>query len=358
MTFCGKERFGLGLAALAVGLLMGCFEVKSGKSFSTSETPTPTAPSDGTVASAHDSNPKDTKAGETISIEGSSTVYPICQAFAVEFEKSNPRDKVSVGRQGTGGGYKKFVNRQADIWNASRPIDEKEKEELKTKGIEWLELTVAVDGIVIAVNPQNKWCTRLTCAQLKQIWEPESQVRTWKDLDPAWPAEEINLYGADTDSGTFEYFTEVINGKKKASNTKYTPASDDNILVTGIAANKNALGYIPFGYYVENTEKLRSIDISPTKDGSETPAAFVSPTEDTILSGEYSPLSRPLFMYADASAVRTRREVARFLTYAVSDAAQPLIKDRGFVPVKDELRKQMQQKLEASLAEKPATTIN
>ena len=202
-------------------------------------------------------------------------MYPICQTFAVEFEKKS-KHKVSVGRQGTSGGYKKFVIRQADIWNASRPIHQKEIDELKSKGIEWLELKIAVDGIVVAVNSQNTWCSSLSCVQLKKIWEPDSKVKTWSDLDPAWPAEKILLYGADVDSGTFEYFTEIINGKKKASNTKYTPASDDNVLVQGIATNKNALGYIPFGYYVENTEKLKAVGVSPTKDASETPAAFVS----------------------------------------------------------------------------------
>ena len=279
--------------------------------------------------------------------EGSSTVYPISQTFAVEFEKTT-NHKVSVGRQGTGGGYKKFLNRQADIWNASRPIAEEETAELKAKGIPWLELTVAVDGIVIVVNPKNDWCSKLTCAQLKRIWEPDSQVNTWKDLDPEWPAEPLLLYGADTDSGTFEYFTEVINGKKKSSNTRYTPASDDNILVTDVATNKFSLGYIPFGYYIENTEKLKVLEISPTKDATETQAPYVSPTEDTILSGLYSPLSRPLFMYANTSSMAARPEIFEFLKFAVSEAAQPLIKNRGFVPLRENIRKDMQQRLNQS----------
>ena len=165
---------------------------------------------------------------------------------------------------------------------------------------------------MIAVHPDNKWCSQLTCGQLKQIWEPDSKIQNWKDLDPSWPDEPLLLYGADTDSGTFEYFTEVINGQKKASNTRYTPSSNDNILVAGIASNKGALGYIPFGYYVENTEKLKLIPISPTKEPSETPAPFVVPTEDSILSGEYAPLSRPLFMYANKATLLSRPEVADF----------------------------------------------
>ncbi len=288
-------------------------------------------------------------ASETISAEGSSTVYPICQAFAVEFEKTS-KHKVSVGRLGTGGGYKRFVVRQADIWNASRPIDAKEIDELKTKGIEWLELNIAVDGIVVAVNPQNTWCSNLTCAQLKRIWEPDSQVKNWSDLDPAWPAEEIVLYGADTDSGTFEYFTEVINDKKKAINIRHTPSSDDNILVQGIASNKFALGYIPFGYYVESTEKLKPLGVSPTKDASASPAAFVQPTEETILSGEYAPLARPLFMYVNKNSLK-RHEVAEFLNFAISEVAQPLVANRGFVRVKGEVLTQNQVKLSEALAE-------
>ena len=353
----GRIQF-VAISLLAI-VVAGC-EVKRGQSGPTAaSSPAEGAkPENGEAKPAATANDKpssnaqsNSAASETISAEGSSTVYPICQAFAVEFEKKN-KHKVAVGRQGTGGGYKKFAHRQADVWNASRPIDQKDIDERKEKGIEWLELTIAVDGIVIAVNPQNTWCSNLTCAQLKQIWEPDSKVKTWKDLDPSWPADEILLYGADTDSGTFEYFTEVINGKKKASNTRYNPASDDNILVSGIAANKTALGYIPFGYYVENTEKLKILGVSPTKDASETPAPFVTPTEESILSGEYAPLSRPLFMYANLSALQSRPEVVEFIKFAVSEEAQPLIQNRGFVRVKDDVRQAMQKKIETAIGEK------
>lgn len=353
MTFWSLGRQRISLAFVAVGIFAGC-EVKI-VAVKTASNPDEAKPAvvEGGVNVDSASSKKTDAATETISAEGSSTVYPICQAFAVEFEKKS-NYKVSVGQQGTGGGYKKFANRQADIWNASRPIDPKEVEELKSKGIDWFELTIAVDGIVIAVHPDNTWCSQLTCGQLKQIWEPDSKVQTWKDLDPNWPDERLLLYGADTDSGTFEYFTEVINGKKKASNTRYTPSANDNILVTGIASNKGALGYIPFGYYVENTEKLKVVKISPTKEQSETPAPYVVPTEDSILSGEYAPLSRPLFMYANKSTLLSRPEVADFLRFAVSDEAQDLIQQRGFVRVKDDLRKQMRDKIESVFAEKPA----
>lgn len=348
------SRFGVALGKLAVLValtmgIVGC-QLKTTPNQSTSTDSNSTSKAEETTTS---SASKGTQQASDISAEGSSTVYPICQAFAVEFEKKS-QHKVTVGRQGTGGGYKKFAHRQTDIWNASRQIDPKEVEELKEKGIDWLELTIAVDGIVIAVHPQNTWCTKLTCAQLKQMWEPDSKVKTWQDLDPSWPADELLLFGADTDSGTFEYFTEVINGKKKASNIRYNPSSDDNTLVSGIASNKSALGYIPFGYYIENSEKLKAIEISPSKDLTETPAPFIAPTEDSILSGEYAPLSRPLFMYANLNVMRARPEIAEFLKFAVSEEAQPLIQNRGFVRVKDDLLKQMQNKLETTLANKSA----
>lgn len=334
-----------------LGLLAGC-EIKQGSPTSDVTHPSTTSGESANSSATPSENPKTDAA--TVSAEGSSTVYPICQAFAVEFEKKSPGKTVSVGRQGTGGGYKKFLNRQADIWNASRPIDPKEANDLKQKGIDFIELTVAVDGIVIAVHPQNTWCDQLTCAQLKRIWEPDSQVKTWKDLDPSWPAEQMILYGADTDSGTFEYFTEEINGKKKATNTKYTPASDDNVLVQGIASNQYALGYIPFGYYVENTDKLKPVAVSATKDDSPSPAPFVVPTVESILSGEYTPLARPLYMYASSEAVK-RPEVAEFLQFAVSEESQPLVEMRGFVRVQDATRLKSLEILESKLKELSTT---
>ena len=328
-----------------VGIFSGC-EVKS--------TPVVNAPAHTAPATTHSASKTGDEAtgstaaeSATISAEGSSTVYPICQSFAVEFEKKS-KHTVSIGMQGTGGGYKKFVNRQADIWNASRGIDPKEEKELAEKGIEWLELNIAVDGIVIAVNPKNTWCSNLTCEQLKQIWEPDSKVTTWSDLDPSWPAEPMLLYGADTDSGTFEYFTEVINDKKKATNIKYTPAANDNVLVQGIASNKTALGYIPFGYYTENTEKLKALGIADKTKAGETQKPFVEPSEETLLSGEYAPLARPLYMYVNKNSLK-RPEVAAFLRFAVSKESQSLIGKRGFVKVKEKERLNAVGKLEDAI---------
>ena len=288
-----------------------------------------------------------------VNVEGSSTVYLISQAVAVEFEKST-KHKVSVGRSGTGGGYKKFALRQSDIWNASRPIAEKEVKELKEKGIEWLELTVAIDGLSIAVHPENDWCTGLSVSELKKLWQPDSKVSKWSDLNPQWPDQPIQLFGADSDSGTFEYFTEVIVGKKGSTRTDYTPASDDNILISGVSGNKFALGYIPYGYCVENKDKVKVIGVSPTKDAAETAAAVVMPTVETILSGEYAPLSRPLFMYVNQEAMR-RTEVADFLKFFLSEAAQPLVSKRGFVRMTDETRQAMTERLGAALKPAEAT---
>lgn len=305
----------------------------------------PAATGTGSPTAASNASPEAT--ASLINAEGSSTVYLISQAFAVEFEKQT-KHKVSVGRSGTGGGYKKFALRQSELWNASRPIAEKEIAELKEKGIEWLELTVGIDGLSIAVHPENDWCTGLSVADLKRIWEPESKVSKWSDLNPNWPEQAIQLYGADSDSGTFEYFTEVIVGKKGATNTNYTPASDDNILVQGVAGNKYALGYIPYGYCIENTDKIKVIGVSPSKEPGETAAQFVQPTVETILSGEYAPLSRPLFVYTNKEALK-RSEVVEFLKFSISEAAQPLVAKRGFVRMSEATRKEMEARLEAAL---------
>lgn len=295
----------------------------------------------------------DGAAERLINIEGSSTVYLISQAFVNEFEKIETH-KVSLGRSGTGGGYKKFVLRQADIWNASRPIAQKEIDELKEKGIEWLELEVGIDGLSIAVNPGNDWCQGLSVADLQKLWQPDSKIAKWSDLNPSWPDQSIQLFGADTDSGTFEYFTEVIVGKKGSSRTDYTPSSDDNILIQGVSGNKFALGYIPYGYCQENRDKVKVIAVSPMKDPSASPASFVMPTTETILSGEYAPLSRPLFEYANREALN-RPEVVKFLNYSISDAAQPLVAKRGFIRITDATRAEMNQRLATAILSAAST---
>ena len=326
------------ICLLSLGMVGGCIQ----------SAPTPKPAQPGITGLGDPKSPNGAPAAEAlINAEGSSTVYLISQAFAVEFEKTT-KHKVSVGRSGTGGGYKKFALRQSDIWNASRPIAEKEIAELKEKGIEWLELTVGIDGLSIAVHPENDWCPGLSVADLKKLWQPDSKIAKWSDLNPQWPDQPIQLFGADSDSGTFEYFTEVIVGKKGSTRTDYTPASDDNILIQGVSGNKYALGYIPHGYCEENKDRVKVIGVSPTKDAAETAAPFVMPTTETILSGEYAPLSRPLFEYANKEALK-RPEVAEFLKFSISATAQPLVAKRGFVRMTDATRQEMEERLAAAL---------
>lgn len=345
MTF-GRLMLGVtrGMAiAMVLSLCVGCprpANPPSGKATNG----TGTAATTGGVAT-----PEANTVATTINVEGSSTVFLISQAVANEFEKVS-KHKVSVGRSGTGGGYKKFALRQCDVWNASRPIADKEKAELKEKGIEWLELEVAIDGLSIAVHPKNDWCTELTVGQLRKMWSPDSTVTNWSDLDPKWPNKKIAYFGADTDSGTFEYFTEVIVGKKGSSRTEYTAASDDNVLIQGVANDENALAYIPFGYCVENKEAVKVIKVSPSIE-AENAAPAVQPTIESILSGEYKPLARPLYVYVNTEMLK-RPEIAEFLKFHISAASQPLVAKRGFVQMPEEIRLKMVERLEAAL--KPA----
>lgn len=197
-------------------------------------------------------------------IDGSSTVFPLSAAVAKQVEaKTGDKVKVEVGRSGTGGGFKKFVIGETDISGASRPIDAKEIEAAAKGGVEYIGMKVAIDGICIVVNPENDWLTSISVADLKKMWEPNSTAKSWKDVNPAWPDKELQLYGADTDSGTFDFFTEVINGKSKASRTEYTASGDDNTLVTGVRDNKYALGYIPFAYFEENKDSLKLLGVIP-----------------------------------------------------------------------------------------------
>ncbi|WP_243123433.1 PstS family phosphate ABC transporter substrate-binding protein [Thermaerobacter sp. FW80] len=275
----------------------------------------------------------------TITIDGSSTVYPITQAVAEEFMAEHPGVNVTVGVSGTGGGFQKFTRGEIEISNASRPIEADEQAAAEEAGIEYTELQVALDGIAVVVNPQNDWVDHLTVEELKRIWEPNSTVRTWRDVRPEWPDEPIRLYGPGTDSGTFDYFTEAVVGKEGASRTDYTASEDDNQLVTGVANDKYALGYFGFAYYVENRDKLRAVPI----DGGRGP---VEPTEETIASGSYTPLSRPLFIYVNNEAYRTRPEVRAFVDYYLEVVGE-LAPEVGYIPLPDEVLAEQVAKLEA-----------
>ena len=202
----------------------------------------------------------------SVAVDGSSTVYLISQAVAEDFQLANKKVSVQVGRSGTGGGFKRFVVGEKDINGASRPIDPREIELCKANNIEYIELKIAIDGLSVVVNQANDWCGGLSVAQLKQIWEPDSKITRWSDLDPKWPAEEIRLFGADSDSGTFDYFTEVIVGKAKSSRSDYNASGDDNMLVTGVKGDKYSLGYFGYAYYVEHKDSLKVLGVMPTED--------------------------------------------------------------------------------------------
>ena len=261
----------------------------------------------------------------TVMIDGSSTVFPISQACAEEFGKLHGDVKVVVGTSGTGGGFKKFVLGETDINDASRPIKQQEIDACQENDIEFLELTVAIDGLSVMVNPQNEFVSALTTEQLKKIWAPDSTVELWSDVDPAWPRKEIKLYGPDTDSGTFDYFTEVICGEGGASRSDYTPSTDDNVLVKGIAGDKYSLGYFGYAYYVENKDKLKAVGIAEGSDASRA----VVPEAKSIEDGKYTPLSRPLFLYVNKASL-AKPHVRAFLEFYLREG-QKLVGEVGYV---------------------------
>lgn len=259
-----------------------------------------------------------------VRVDGSSTVYPVTAAIAEDFGALQPRIRVTVGLSGTGGGFKKFVIGETDINDASRPIKELEVKACREHKIDFMELPVAFDGLSVLVNPKNDWCDSLTVEELKRIWEPESQVNRWSDIRPGWPDQPLRLYGPDHDSGTFDYFTEAICGKSRASRSDYTPSADDNVLVTGVSNDEYALGYFGFAYYRENADKLKLVAV----DGGQGP---VEPTVETIGDGSYSPLSRPIFIYV-SSAAYNRAEVKEFVRYYLANATE-IVPEVGYVPL-------------------------
>jgi phosphate transport system substrate-binding protein len=263
-----------------------------------------------------------------VHIDGSSTVYPITEAVAEEFLITNPDVRVPIGVSGTGGGFKKFIAKEIDINDASRKIKDKEAAEAKAAGVEYTEFEIAYDGLSILVNPKNDWVTSLTVAELKKIWEPNSTVKTWKDVRPEWPAETIKLYAPGTDSGTFDYFTETINGESGAIRQDFTASEDDNILVQGIAGDKNSIGFFGFAYYEENKDKLKLVKI----DNGNGP---IEPTFDTIKDGTYAPLSRALYLYVNNASLE-KPEVKAFVKFYIENASEmaPAV---GYISLPEEL---------------------
>lgn len=263
-----------------------------------------------------------------VKIDGSSTVFPITEAVAEEFQKAKKgATRVTVGISGTGGGFRKFCRGETDVQNASRPITKAEIAECQKNGVTFLEMPVAFDALSVVVNPKNTWLKEITIDELKKIWEPSAQgkIMRWNQVNPAWPDRPMKLFGAGTDSGTFDYFTEAVTGKSKASRGDFTASEDDNVLVQGISRDVDALGFFGFAYYAENRDKLRSLPIS-WKGGK-----AVGPTAETVLNGTYQPLSRPIFIYVSGNAVK-RPEVREFVEFYNKNAAQ-LVKEVKYVPL-------------------------
>jgi phosphate transport system substrate-binding protein len=255
-----------------------------------------------------------------ITIDGSSTVFPMTEAVAEEFQKEKKGTvKVTVGISGTGGGFKKFVRGETDIQDASRPILKEEMEQARANGIEYIELPVIFDALTVAVNPTNTWVDFLTVDELKKMWEPAAQgkVTHWNQIRPTWPNEKLSLLGAGSDSGTFDYFTEAIVGKAKASRGDYTASEDDNVLVQGIEGNKFALGYIPYAYFAPHKDRMKAVPIKWEKNKVK---YAVAPSLDNVLKGIYNPLSRPLFIYVNKKSAQQKPEVKQFVEFYLQNA--------------------------------------
>ncbi len=265
-------------------------------------------------------------ADKIIKIDGSSTVYPITEAMAEEFQKAQ-KVKVTVGESGTGGGFKKFCRGETDISDASRPITQKEMDICKEAGIQYIELPIAYDALTVVVNTKNDWVKSLSVDDLKNIWQPGSSVKNWKQVNAAYPDKAMGLYGPGTASGTFDYFTEAVNGKSKASRTDYTPSEDDNVLVQGVSGNVGGMAYFGYAYYAENKDKLRAIPIS-AKPGS----VAVMPSPEAVKDGTYQPLSRPIFIYVNATAAAFKPEVKAFVNFYL-DNAPKLVAEVKYVPL-------------------------
>jgi phosphate transport system substrate-binding protein len=262
---------------------------------------------------------------QVVQIDGSSTVFPVTEAVAEEFQKAKKGNvKVTVGISGTGGGFKKFCRGETDISNASRPILKQEIEACKRSDVEFFELPVAYDALTVIVNPKNDWAPSMTVAELKKIWEPAGQgkVTTWNQVRPNWPNAPLKLFGPGADSGTFDYFTEAIVGKAKSSRGDFTASEDDNVLVQGVANDRNALGFFGFAYYIENQKRLKAVAV----DGGKGP---VAPSAKTVEDGTYQPLSRPIFIYVSKKAIG-KPEVKEFVDFYLKNAPA-LVKEVKYV---------------------------
>jgi phosphate transport system substrate-binding protein len=268
-----------------------------------------------------------------IRIDGSSTVFPVTEAVAEEFQKANPNVRITVGISGTGGGFQKFCRDETDISNASRPISKAEMEACERSGVKFVELPVAYDGLAIVVNPRNTWAPSMTVAELKKLWEPTAQGRImrWSQVRDGWPDKEIHLFGPGVDSGTFDYFTEAVMGAVDQSRGDYTSSEDDNVIVQGIGGDEYALGYFGFAYYEENADKLKLVAIDDGNDANG--KGPILPSPETVKDGTYHPLSRPVFIYPKLASL-DRPVVKALVEYYVSEGP-PLVREVGYIPLSE-----------------------
>lgn len=278
----------------------------------------------GTGSSTTSSSPTPDNGGPKVSgdvkIDGSTTVYPISEMMAEDFKAANDGTNFTVGKVGTGSGMKKFIAGEIDIAGASRPIKEDEDAKLKAAGIEYLEIPIAYDGVSVVVNPENNWVTDFKVAELQKAFAPGSTVKTWKDINPAWPADKINFYGPSENHGTYEYFTEEIVGKKGDIRADYQANQEYTAVIQAIAGDKNGIGYVGFNYFDENKDKVKAATIEG-----------IAPAPETIEGGTYKPLSRPLFIYVSKKAYTDKPQVKAFVDYVLTDAGLEAVSEAKYV---------------------------
>ncbi len=280
-----------------------------------------------------------------ITIDGSSTVFPVSEAVAEEFGiLTNGKVRVTVGLSGSGGGFKKFCAGETDISNASRPIKQKEVDLCADSGIEYVEVPVAIDGLSVMTHPSNGYIDCMTIDELNRLWGPEAEgaIMKWDQVRDGWPAEDVRLYGPGVDSGTFDYFTEVVNGESQSSRGDFTASEDDNVLVQGIAGDEHSLGFFGYAYYIENQDKLKLVGI----DGGE---GCVTPSNDTIEDGSYQPLARPLFIYIKKESLANPHFEAFAKYYLSEEGGQALVRDVGYLPYSGEVYQLAQDRVERGL---------
>jgi phosphate transport system substrate-binding protein len=329
----GQRRLSaVATAAIVVGLSAACGGTQTGQ------------PAGEGTASAS-ANPGSSSGGAAqlsgqVKVDGSSTVAPLSSAAYEFFAEEQPGVNVTVGTSGTGGGFEKFCNGEIDIADASRSIKDEEKAACDSKGVKYAELTVATDALTVVVNKENTWATCLTVDQLKKMWEPaaEKKITSWNQIDPKFPNEPLKLFGPGTDSGTFDYFTDEINGEEGASRKDYSPSEDDNVVVQGVEGTKGGLGYFGFTYFEENADKLTAVQIDSGN-------GCVAPSVETAQNGTYAPLARPLFIYPSVAAVK-RPEVAGFLDYYVANISK-IATDAKYIPLNSEQESKLKTDLDA-----------